>query len=171
MITGHDLDHLSGAHRVHNPVTSNLVSTNSVRWSEFTTWQSDQMKEVTKMMKETKNVTFIHPSYSLDSITKHADDEAVTVDRPKSKEPSTTSLTQSESAAPTVPTRITERSTAKTNKNAQESIQKQYNEAIGKTHKVSGDSNPVAAQLPLPVTDSDGTSNDEDVTLSCMWLD
>ena len=52
------------------------------------------MEEATKTMKETKTVNFMDHGYSLDSITKHEDDQVVVVSGPTRKEPNTMLLTQ-----------------------------------------------------------------------------
>ena len=110
---------------MQNPGTSNLVNTSSARWSELTPCETDEIKEDTKMLKETKKFTFIDPSHSLDSIPKHGDDEVVTVTDSTSKEASTILLTQSANSTLTAPKRITTRSIAKANPNVQQEIHKQ----------------------------------------------
>ena len=93
------------------PGTENLIITNSVKWSKFTPWQSDQMEDATKMLKEKKTVTFVDPGLSLDSLpTTYTNDDMVMVAGPPNREPSMTLLTQPVNAAPDTSSRITTRS-------------------------------------------------------------
>jgi len=59
MMVGYAMDHPSGTYRFYNPMTDNIVVSNSVKWSDYKRWEAASVDSAVGNLREPKKATDI----------------------------------------------------------------------------------------------------------------